>query len=243
MRIDNIGKMVRHLRFYATLFLLSGTLIPVCAQEDDSDAAGEPQEAIMFKKKTVAKGPQYPMMEIKGKVFDAVSKAPLPGVQVQALNNNRYTAMTEEDGSFVISVPTFETSLFVHSPEYMSEQVAIDKHGPMVIRMHSDKFGAMYKNSTNILAAPSYTELNTASKSIEPDIQSNLGADVRAIGRSGEPGGGAAMFIRGLNSLNAERTATRGYRRCALRYADHSHVAPSGRLYEPDAQHQPRGHR
>ena len=158
----------------------------------------------MFKKKTVAKGPQYPMMEIKGKVLDAVTKNPLPGVQVQSLNNNRYTAMTEEDGSFVISVPTFETALFVHSPEYMSEQVAIDKNGLMLIRMHSDKFGAMYKNTTNILAAPTHTELNTTSKSIETDIQANLGADVRTIGRSGEPGVGAAMFIRGLNTLNAD---------------------------------------
>jgi len=179
-------------------------MIPAFAQEDVTEDQSATEQTVAVRKRPQPKGPQYPMMEIKGKVLDAATNAPLAGVQVQTLGNNRYTAMTEEDGNFVISVPTFETSLFVHSPEYMSEQVAIDKHGPMLIKMHSDRFRPMYNNGTNILASNSFTELNTTSKTIEPDIQATLGADVRTIGRSGEPGAGAAMFIRGINSLNAD---------------------------------------
>ena len=38
---------------------------------------------------------------------------------------------------------------------------------------------------------------------MENEIENNIGADIHAINRSGGPGYGAAMFIRGLNSLNA----------------------------------------
>jgi TonB-linked SusC/RagA family outer membrane protein len=44
---------------------------------------------------------------------------------------------------------------------------------------------------------------NTTSIALESEIQMRMGGDVRAITRSGTPGIGSAMFIRGFNSLNA----------------------------------------
>jgi TonB-dependent SusC/RagA subfamily outer membrane receptor len=38
---------------------------------------------------------------------------------------------------------------------------------------------------------------------IEPEIENQLGGDIRTINRSGLPAQGAVMLIRGLNSLNA----------------------------------------
>ena len=154
-----------------------GTAMPALAQDD----ATEGDEAKVVKKAPAKKMPSYPMMEVKGVCIDAVTKAPLSGILVKTLNNANYTAMTEENGEFVIKVPTFATALYVHAPQYLSQQVAVGAEGQVLrIEMMPDKFQTMYT-----------------------DIEGLMGADVRAITRSGGPGYGAAMFIRGLNSLNA----------------------------------------
>ena len=44
---------------------------------------------------------------------------------------------------------------------------------------------------------------NSSSLTIENDIENRLNASVRTINRGGEPAQGAAMFVNGLNSLNA----------------------------------------
>ena len=112
--------------------------------------------------------------------------------------------MTDDKGNFTIKVPTFATSLFVHAPSFMSQQVAIGKGDKELnIMMMPDKFKTMYEDGTNILAAPELAVTNTTEQTVETSIENNLGADVRSITRSGGPGYGATMFIRGLNSLNA----------------------------------------
>ena len=45
------------------------------------------------------------MKEVSGVVYDAATRKPLSGVRVQALNNRYYTAMTDEQGVYHISVP------------------------------------------------------------------------------------------------------------------------------------------
>ena len=176
-----------------------GTAMPALAQDD----ATEGDEAKVVKKAPAKKMPSYPMMEVKGVCIDAVTKAPLSGILVKTLNNANYTAMTEENGEFVIKVPTFATALYVHAPQYLSQQVAVAEGQALRIEMMPDKFQTMYTDGTNITAQATQKITNTTSQTIETDIEGLMGADVRAITRSGGPGYGAAMFIRGLNSLNA----------------------------------------
>lgn len=66
----------------------------------------------------------------------------------------------------------------------------------------ADKFKQMYENSTDVTANSTAKIKSTTSQTVETDIENNLGADVRTITRSGGPGYGAAMFVRGINSLN-----------------------------------------
>ena len=94
---------------------------PVYAQDAEDGQSGEAAVA----RPATPKPEKYQLMEVKGKIFDAVTKSPLAGVQLQMLGSNRYTAMSEEDGSFTIKVPVFATSLYVYSPEFSSQQVAI----------------------------------------------------------------------------------------------------------------------
>ena len=86
----------------------------VNAQEATDDAASQ--------KKTAAapKLPEYPMMEITGTIYDAATGKPLSGVQVQPLGNANYAAMTKDDGTFTIKVPTFTTSLYLFTSQYAS---------------------------------------------------------------------------------------------------------------------------
>ena len=90
----------------------------VNAQEATDDAASQ--------KKTAAapKLPEYPMMEITGTIYDAATGKPLSGVQVQPLGNANYAAMTKDDGTFTIKVPTFTTSLYLFTSQYASQQVS-----------------------------------------------------------------------------------------------------------------------
>ncbi len=148
---------------------------------------------------------KYPMMTISGTIVDQVSNKPLAGIQLRMLGNERYTAMTGADGTFNIKVPTFATSLYVHAPGFMPQQVAVnagDDKQKVDIKMLPDKYRAMYTDHT-VYTAQSGFEASSNSITIENDIENTLGADVRTITRSAAPGIGASMFVRGLSSLNA----------------------------------------
>ena len=106
-----------------SLFFLVG-VSPLYAQDID-EGVEEEEEVQVPKKRVLPTGPTYQMKEIRGQIFDAATKKPLSGVQVQALNDIRYTAMTDEDGRYTISVPVFVTALYMATPEYNPVQVAI----------------------------------------------------------------------------------------------------------------------
>ena len=175
--------------------------IPMTAQDATSY---DDDEYVTLKKKVVSKLPQYPTVQVMGKVIDGATRQPLAGIQIKTLGDNRYTAMTDDNGLFTIKVPTFATSLFVHAPGFLSQQVPVGKINELLeIVMLSDNFKAMYDDGTEVQAKSALTIHNTTSQTIETDIQGSLGADIRSISRSGGPGYGNAMFIRGISSLNA----------------------------------------
>ncbi len=148
--------------------------------------------------------PTYPTKEVKGICVDAATKSPLAGIMVRALDNANYTAMTDDSGEFTISVPTFTTALYVHTPQYLSLQVSIASTDELLrIEMIPDHYRSMYTLGANVTASNSQQIVNTTSLTVETDVEGMMGADVRSITRSGGPGYGAAMFVRGLNSLNA----------------------------------------
>ena len=146
-----------------------------------------------------------PTITVQGIVVDDATKAPLAGVRLQTLNDNRYVAMTDDDGKFAIKVPAFATSLFVQAPQYLSQQVAIiagDEKQQVRISMLSNAFASMYENGTTITARNSFVS-DGSGLSIDEEMTKKLGGDIRAIMHSGNLDQGAAMFIRGINSINA----------------------------------------
>ena len=142
---------------------------------------------------------------LHGVVVDQVSKKPLAGIQLKVLGYDRYSAMTGADGKFTIKVPEFATTLFVHSPSFMSQQVAInakDTEKDIQVLMMQEKFRPMYGEGTTYTAQAGF-DADAKDVTIESDIENILGADVRTVTRSAAPGIGASMFVRGLSSINA----------------------------------------
>ena len=142
---------------------------------------------------------------LHGVVVDQVSKKPLAGIQLKVLGYDRYSAMTGADGKFTIKVPEFATTLFVHSPSFMSQQVAInakDSEKDIQVFMMQEKFRPMYTEGTTYTAQAGF-DAEAKDVTIESDIENILGADVRTVTRSAAPGIGATMFVRGLSSINA----------------------------------------
>lgn len=142
---------------------------------------------------------------LHGVVVDQVSKKPLAGIQLKVLGYDRYSAMTGADGKFTIKVPEFATTLFVHSPSFMSQQVAInakDTEKDIQVFMMQEKFRPMYTEGTTYTAQAGF-DAEAKDVTIESDIENLLGADVRTVTRSAAPGIGATMFVRGLSSINA----------------------------------------
>ena len=200
--------MIDRLQCQSLRLSLCALAMCFCSVAWAQDGAGATEDSEF----TGFKAPQRKVVEeknrlisISGIVIDEVTKAPIAGVRVQTLGDNRYTAMTNEKGSFTIKVPDFASALYVEVPRYLSQQVAIrsNEEGQIVqISLLSNRFKEMYTNDTEYTATNEFT-VRGGGVTVDNEIQANLGADIRTINRSGALDGGNALFIRGLNSINA----------------------------------------
>ena len=143
------------------------------------------------------------MVTVKGVVCDAATRQPLAGVRVVAHGNQRYSTMTDELGTYTLDVPDYATLLDLQAPGYNLVQMAVtDK--PQQVYVYSDQFTDDY-STADVVGDVAQTEgfaLSTA-LTVDQEIGTRLGGSLRSITRSGTPAMGSALFIGGLNSLNA----------------------------------------
>ncbi len=181
--------------------------LPTMAQSEDEDEEEiEVEEAAIKQPKRNAQTANYPTITLRGVVVEQSSGKPLSGIQLQALGYIRYTAMTEEDGTFAIRVPDFATALYVHAPEFLPQQVAFvagDSTQRLRIGMLRDKFQPMYGTGTDY-TAKGVAAINRFGVTVDNEMASRLGGDVHSVARSAAIDGGTAMFIRGLNSITSD---------------------------------------
>ena len=140
---------------------------------------------------------------ITGTVYDAATNMPMAGVRVQATGHKKVTTMTNAEGKFKLNVPSYVTLLNFSTPEYLLVQRPIGDNDVINVRLYSDRFQANYDEDIVLTAERGFETGISSSMTIDADIQNKLGADVRSTMRSGTTGVGAVMFIRGINSLNA----------------------------------------
>ncbi|MCR5680599.1 MAG: SusC/RagA family TonB-linked outer membrane protein [Prevotella sp.] len=192
---------------FAVSALILGLSTAAYAQSEDDEDEGEGQPAgIRQPDRSRLQQANYPTITLHGKVVEQATGNALAGIQLRALGYTRYTAMTEEDGTFTIKVPTFTTALYVHSPEFLPQQVAIvagDSTQAIFVKMLSDKFSPMYGTGTEYTARRT-AEIDRFGVTIDNEVAAKLGGDIRSIMRSAAADGGAAMFIRGLSSITSD---------------------------------------
>lgn len=167
------------------------------SDDDEVEGFKAPKRTLQVDKNTT--------IQLAGIVIDDATKLPVAGVRVQALADNRYTAMTNVKGEFTVTIPDFCTSLYVTSPSYMAQQVAIrsnDTKQKVSIKLISKKFRNMYVDGTDYTASSTYKVMGGGIV-LDEEIHANLGGHLRAVTRSGVLDGGSSMFIRGLSSINA----------------------------------------
>ena len=140
--------------------------------------------------------------EIVGTVYDAATQEVLAGVRVEALDNNRYTAMTKPDGTFTIKIPAHVVSLYVSTPGYESVIIKARQNGDINVKLYNEKFGSFVENGFEILAKNEAVIDMSKAVTLETELQNQLGADVRTITRSGVVGIGSLMMMQGINTLN-----------------------------------------
>ncbi len=177
-----------------TIAILSAATAPVKAQDE-----------VPAPKATATEKESIETKEIKGKVIDSATKQPAAGIRVTAFNDTRYAAMTNEEGEYSIRVPHYTTSLTLRGDGYNMVQQAVGKDaGIVVTQMHSASFSEIYTSQTTATSSRSANvAYNNNDLSIDTQLQTALGGDMRTLTRSGVPGEGIAMYMNGLNSLNA----------------------------------------
>ena len=156
-------------------------------------------------KKKVAVTETQEMVQLTGRVIDAATNEPAAGVRVQAYNNNRYAAMTDEKGQYTIRVPKFVTSLAFEAEGYNYVQQAIGTGTDMVdVKMFSSQFFETYQKQTSATSSKTaLVDYNNNDISIDAQVQQQFAGDMLTALRSGTPGMGIKMLMNGVNSLNS----------------------------------------
>ena len=175
MNIDNHNNMMSAaLRCGVSLLMLSGTCALGAYAQEPTDAAGV--ETSRKAATTKAKRPVYQMKEVTGVVYDAATRKPLSGVRVQALNNCYYTAMTDEQGAYKISVPEHVTALYFSTEDYNGLQLGIREGKANDAFIYSVKFKPLYTDGTEVLQKGLLMPKTSSAVSIEGDLENTLNA-------------------------------------------------------------------
>ena len=195
---------INHLPLAISFVLVSAFSTCAFAQDVQSDTDQEADAAQLVR--TPKQRFNYPTKEIKGKVVDAATGVPTPGIRVQGYNDNAHSAMTDENGEYTLVVPLYVTSVILEAEGYNLLQQAVNPDGQQpVAKLYSDKFTDIYSRSTTATSGKTAkVDYLSNDLSIDNQLQSSLGGDIYAtMRRGGGVAEGVAMYIQGLNSLNA----------------------------------------
>ncbi|MFY7838646.1 MAG: TonB-dependent receptor plug domain-containing protein, partial [Lacibacter sp.] len=153
---------------------------------------------------------------VKGVITDAAANKPLAGIRVEVKGFS--AAITDDDGSFTLKVPSYNTDVEVSGEGYAGKQVSLKGRTTINIALLSatapnfqedvlTPFG--YVRKRNIAAAAVGYDANSEwAKPFETGDAALQGkvSGLNVIRRGGTPGIGANLFLRGYNSLYATNT-------------------------------------
>lgn len=162
----------------------------VLAQEADSTAVAQ------------VKVEQYKHI-VRGQVVSSSTKQNFAGARISVVDT-RITTMTSDDGMFELKVPHTNVTLAVDAPGYLPQIISVKGRSNVNIQLLEDTEASSFYDKTVLSAnkASVVTKVTPSIASIDQDFSTRLSGELRSVSHSGATGNGAAVFIRGLNSLN-----------------------------------------
>lgn len=151
--------------------------------------------------------------EAKGKVIDAATGLPIQAAQINILDKNN-SAVTDSVGNFTIEVVSKNDVLTVSAYGYNKRELSLRGKSEIVIKLYPSVFSNYFKNVNTTTSKVDQAYSTSSVKTIpiierptaytaDQIIANELAGDVRGISRSGTAAIGSSLFIRGINSLNA----------------------------------------
>lgn len=182
---------------------------------------------------------QQQLVEIRGKVVDVQSQAPIAGAMVRALQDSELSVATDSHGEFVIRIPSNRDKLQVWSSGYFNAEVPVLNRSEITIHMiPSNKldytneslvpFMGAVTNSRKISVAESNANynVNLNTTSVEQILRTMTGMSV--TDKSGMSGEGSYFYHRGNNSFAGTNTPLIVLNGMPMVYDEHASMVISG---------------
>lgn len=151
-------------------------------------------------------------VEVKGVVRDANTKKPINAARVSILNAES-SAVTDDKGNFTIQLSSLTNILNVTAFDYNPTEVTLRGRNFVTIDLYPTEFTSYFKDVEGLGGTQRSASLVNGFNSMDQldkspvlsadELMKSFGGDVRSVTRSGVSGVGASLFIRGLNSINA----------------------------------------
>lgn len=148
---------------------------------------------------------------VTGTITDAATGKPLAGIRLSVTNFS--AAITDDNGAFKLTVPSYLSEISITGDGYSSRQISLKGRTQIAVALlDDDAFSFMQPVSMpfqksahrNVAASIGNYSVNGAWKRPDETIDGLLQGQVaglNSIRRSGAPGTGANLFLRGYNSL------------------------------------------
>lgn len=150
---------------------------------------------------------------VKGHITDATTGTALRGIRISYRDIS--AAITDSLGNFSIKVPAYNVSIHIEGEGFQDKEIALKGRTTVAAALYEADYHSLYSDVVIPFNKAVKTEVADASTGIvandtwgltpeTPDsyLQGRV-AGLQSIRRSGTPGMGANLFLRGFNSLYA----------------------------------------
>lgn len=174
--------------------------------------AGYAQQSDTVNTVVVVKKNTKAQIKATGVIKDALTGKPLTGITVAVPGFS--SSFTDDKGRFSIAVPDYKVTLVISGPGYQQKDVALKSRKEITAALFESSFNTFYREATFLTGPKQLSKATGAISSINTEGNWTLNNEtpdsylqgkvpgLNVIRRSGTPGIGAELFVRGFNSLN-----------------------------------------
>lgn len=151
-------------------------------------------------------------LSVHGTVTDATTGKPVSGINISVPDYS--AAITDDQGNFEIKVPSYQVSILISGSGYQDKEVPLKGRHKITANIYQEPFQSFYditrlpyrqERLSHVTYSINALQLND--KSTRTSLESpaaymqGITSGLNVIRRSGTPGIGAELFLRGYNSL------------------------------------------